>query len=110
MPWASVSEKPTRASAEYLNGGFRSVARPSSRTDDMEHLVALALHQLFGARLEVQPQQRLRVRRPHVEVPVLRVQRDAVEIGHPALVGEPLLELRELRVDVRDGSVQLAGD
>src|SRR5204863_3880173 len=36
MPWASVSEKPTRVSAEYLNGGLRSVTRPSSsviRTD-----------------------------------------------------------------------------
>src|SRR5215208_6188668 len=31
MPCASVSEKPTRVSAEYLNGGLRSVRRPSSR-------------------------------------------------------------------------------
>src|SRR5262245_31721434 len=30
MPCASVSEKPTRVSDEYLNGGLRSVARPSS--------------------------------------------------------------------------------
>src|SRR5215218_8114927 len=30
MPWASVSEKPTRVSDEYLNGGLRSVSRPSS--------------------------------------------------------------------------------
>src|SRR5437763_13243988 len=30
MPCASVSEKPTRVSAEYLNGGFAPVARPSS--------------------------------------------------------------------------------
>src|SRR5437667_3076784 len=32
MPWASVSEKPTRVKAENLNGGFRSVGRPSSIT------------------------------------------------------------------------------
>src|SRR5215210_3816826 len=31
MPCASVSENPTRVSAEYLNGGLRSVRRPSSR-------------------------------------------------------------------------------
>src|ERR671931_541138 len=30
MPCASVSENPTRVSAEYLNGGLRSVTRPSS--------------------------------------------------------------------------------
>src|SRR4051812_45215386 len=30
MPCASVSEKPTRVSAEYLNGGLAPVARPSS--------------------------------------------------------------------------------
>src|SRR3954465_14184671 len=30
MPCASVSEKPTRVSDAYLNGGLRSVTRPSS--------------------------------------------------------------------------------
>src|SRR5262249_30236102 len=30
MPCASVSEKPTRVSAEYLNGGLRVETRPSS--------------------------------------------------------------------------------
>ena len=30
MPCASVSENQTRARAEYLNGGLRSVTRPSS--------------------------------------------------------------------------------
>src|SRR5262245_1805889 len=30
MPCASVSEKPTRVSEEYLKGGLRSVSRPSS--------------------------------------------------------------------------------
>src|SRR5918999_970759 len=30
MPCASVSENQTRASAEYLNGGLRSVRRPNS--------------------------------------------------------------------------------
>src|SRR6266516_5002563 len=36
MPCASVSEKPTRVSAEYLNGGLRSVTRPSSSVIDRD--------------------------------------------------------------------------
>ena len=52
--------------------------------DQLEHLVALLLHVLAGdERLEVQPQQRLGVRGPHVEVPVVVVDRDAVELAHP---------------------------
>src|SRR3972149_11656905 len=51
MPCASVSEKPTRASAEYLNGGLRSVRRPSSRVMPPMLLLALSLHQLVTRRL-----------------------------------------------------------
>src|SRR5215207_11713076 len=40
------------------------------RANDRQHLVALALHQLLGARLEVETQQRLGVRRPDVHVPI----------------------------------------
>src|SRR5919197_6102903 len=36
MPCASVSENPTRVSAEYLNGGLRSVTRPSSSVIDRD--------------------------------------------------------------------------
>src|SRR4051812_31651299 len=35
--------------------------------NDAEHLVALRLHRLLRARFEVQPQERLGVRRSHVE-------------------------------------------
>src|SRR5215211_1459838 len=110
MPCASVSEKPTRVSDEYLKGGLRVVGRPSSSTNDVEHLVALALHQLFGARLEVQPQQRLRVRRADVEVPILRVDGDSIQVRDASLRAEPLLELRELRLDIGHRRVELARD
>src|SRR6266487_366377 len=33
MPCASVSENPTRVTAEYLNGGLRSVRWPSSSSN-----------------------------------------------------------------------------
>ena len=61
-------------------GGGERVRR--SRPDQRQHLVALLLHVLVGdQRLQVQAQQRLGVRRPHVEVPVLVVQRHPVELG-----------------------------
>ena len=61
-------------------------SRPSLlAANQREHLVALALHQLRRARLEVEPQQRLGVRGPHVEVPVLGVDRDPVEVRDVAL-------------------------
>ena len=51
-----------------------------SRADQREHLVAAPLHVLARAqRLEAEPQQRLGVRRADVEVPVVVVDRDAVE-------------------------------
>src|SRR5215217_6114762 len=51
MPCASVSEKPTRVSAEYLKGGLRAVRRPSSSS----------------IRLHRKPRQR---RQPIVAVPI----------------------------------------
>ena len=47
----------------------------------VEHLVALPLHLLLRARLEVEAQQRLGVRGAHVEVPVVVVDRDPVEVA-----------------------------
>ena len=66
----------------------RAPARPPrrrrSRADQREHLVAAALHVLVRhQRLEAQAQQRLGVRRPHVEVPVVVVDRDAVQARLP---------------------------
>ena len=80
------------------------------RAISAEHLVALVLHQLLRARLEVQAEQRLGVRRAHVEVPVVRVDRHAVEVRDRALPPEPLLELLQLHGDVRDRCVELAGE
>src|SRR5687768_9967040 len=59
-----------------------AAARSSgSATDDGEHLVAPALHVLArDDGLEVEAQQRLGVRLAHVEVPVVVVDRDAVEV------------------------------
>ena len=59
--------------------------------------------------LEVQPQQRLGVRRAHVEVPVVVVDRDAVELGDLG-VGVARLDLVQLRPLVGDLGVDLAGD
>src|SRR3954447_11314004 len=54
----------------------------SSRADQLEHLVAATLHVLArDEALEVEPQQRLGVRGPDVEVPVGVVDRDAVQAG-----------------------------
>src|SRR5512132_1345943 len=112
MLWASVSEKPTRASAEYLNGDFRAVSRPSSSdalpADDVEHLVAFLLHQLLRPGLQVEPEQGLGVRGPHVEVPVLGVYRDPVQVRDLALRRESLLQLLQLDGHVRNGRVQFA--
>ncbi len=83
----------------YLKGGLRSVACPSSIGHERiasSDLVALALHQLLRARLEVEAQERLGVRGAHVHVPVLGVDRDAVEVADLALAAEALLELLEL--------------
>src|SRR5581483_3729286 len=48
--------------------------------DHAEDLVALPLHQPLRARLEVEAQERLRVRRAHVEVPAVRLDGEPVEV------------------------------
>ena len=69
---------------------------PGSRPDQSQHLVALSLHVLPGdERLEVEPQERLGVRWPHVEVPLRVVDGDAVQPGDLA-VGVALGQLRIL--------------
>ncbi len=59
-------------------------------------------------RFEVQPQQRLGVRRAHVEVPVVGLDREPVEMRHLPRRAEPLLQLLQLQRDVRDRRVDLA--
>src|SRR5215211_7569439 len=71
-----------KAPAEIAGGGKppAEIAR-SSAPDQAEHLVALGLHVLArDEALEAQPQERLGVGRAHVEVPVVVVDRDAVEL------------------------------
>src|SRR6266404_5276747 len=78
--------------------------------NEVEYLVALLLHQLLRARFEIQSQQRLRVRRTHVEMPVAGVYRDPVEMRDLALGRISLLQLLQLQRGVRHRGVQLAGD
>ncbi len=88
-------------------GGLAGHERISSRTSSRA-----ALHVLDGdERLEAQPQQRLGVRRAHVEVPVLEVDADAVEVADlGALRGVLRGDVRHLGLGVVDGRVDLAGD
>ena len=51
-----------------------------SRTNQSDHFVALLLHQRPRLRLQVRPEQWFRVRRPHVEVPVGKLDRNAIEL------------------------------
>src|SRR5919109_3790709 len=96
-------------------GGSRPLPRaqtdrpPRSRADRLEHLVALLRHVLGRYdRLQIQPEERLGVRGPHVEVPVLVVDRDAVEPRHLA-VRVALGELAHLALLVGHLGVDLAG-
>src|SRR3954447_22782579 len=104
---SSISQQLTRPT---MNGvGMASPWMPSG-TDEIEHLVAPPLHVLRGDDgLEVQPQQRLGVRGPHVEVPVLVVDGDAVEAVELA-VGVRRGDLLHLRVLVGDLGVDLTRD
>src|SRR3954447_15244183 len=43
-------------------------------------------------------------------MPLVAVDREPVEVAHPSLAAEALLELGELPAPLRDGRVQLAGD
>src|SRR3954469_3230444 len=79
-----------------------------SAADQTEDLVAAALHLLVGVRLEVEPQERLGVRRPDVEVPVGEVDRQAVEVAQLAALAVravALLELLQLERHVADLAV-----
>ena len=71
--------------------------------EELEDVVALALHELLRERLEVQPEQRLGVRRAHVQVPVLGLDRDPVQVRNLALGAEPFLDLLQLRRHPRPG-------
>src|SRR3954452_16075138 len=118
-PSSSGTSSPSRTGADSPWRTSSSVAAPGgavnfswrcSATDDAEHLVAPALHVLGGdERLEREAQQRLGVRRAHVEVPVVVVDRDAVDVGD-ITVGVALLELAHLGLAVGDLGVDLAGD
>ena len=76
--------------------------------DDLEHLVAAALHVVLGhERLEVEAQERLGVGRADVEVPVVVVDRQAVDLGLAA-VGVALAQALDGGGGVLDGRVDLA--
>src|SRR6266516_2667068 len=114
--FGSSGRRPTRRAPNTSGSsteGMSSCQTPSPtcrsrlRSDQVEYLVALAFHQLLRARLEVQAQQRLGVRRADVEVPVVRVDRDAVEVRDLALGRVPLLQFLQLDRNVGDGRVQL---
>src|SRR6202453_4523793 len=101
---------------ESQGGGYpparRLPARPRrrSRADQREHLIAPAFHVLSGdERLEAQAQQRLGVGGAYVEVPVLVVDRDAVE-AFLARVRVGLGDLLHLRGRIGDLGVDLPGD
>src|SRR3954453_23496205 len=118
-PPSSGTGSPSRTGADSPWRTSSSVAAPGgavnfswrcSATDDAEHLIAPALHVLGGdERLERQAQQRLGVRRAHVEVPVLVVDRHAVDVRDLA-VAVALLELAHLALGVGDLGVDLARD
>src|SRR3954452_865025 len=72
---SNAADSPWRISRIVVEpgGGVNRTWRYSA-TDDPEHLVAPALHVFHRhQRLQAQAQQRLGVRRPHVEVPVVVV-------------------------------------
>src|SRR5450756_2273792 len=81
----------------------------SALADHAEDEVALLLHELPRVGAEIEPQQRLRVGGPHVEVPAFVVDGDAVELGDLA-VGEPRLEASQRRADIAHRGVDLAAD
>src|SRR5687768_1647926 len=76
---------------------------------DGQHRVAATLHVLPRVGLEVQPQQRLGVGRPDVEVPVVVVHRDPVELRY-ARVPVARLDARQGRRRVVDLRVYLSRD
>src|SRR4051812_42194309 len=104
---SSMSQQLTRPTMKGV--GMASPWIPSG-TDEIEHLVPPPLHVLLrDDGLEVQPQERLGVGGPDVEVPVLVVDGDPVEAVEFAVRG-PIGDLGHLRVLVGDLRVDLAGD
>src|SRR6266498_1107286 len=112
---SSISQQFTRPTANGVGIASRwtpaaAAVASGSGTDHAQDLVALGLHVLPGdERLEVEPQQRLRVGRAHVEVPVLVVDGDAVQPRHLA-VAVALRQLVHLGLLVEHLGVDLAGD
>ena len=98
-----------RPAGQVAAAAGRVCAPRGSSPDRRQHLVALRLHQLARARLEVQPEQRLRVRRADVEVPVVGVDGDPVEVADRPLVGVRSLSSWSWR-HVRHRRVQLTRD
>src|SRR3954466_11344238 len=77
--------------------------------NDGQQLVAPALHRLFRARLEIEPEQGLRVGRPDVHVPAVGVDRKAAEEPDAAVRSQALHERAGRRVHGGDAGVDLAG-
>src|ERR1700759_44065 len=73
------AQSPPGAAACLSRARRPNCQRGDSRSgaDQGEHLVALRFHLRLRERFEVQPQQRLGVRRPYVEVPVVELDGDA---------------------------------
>ena len=82
---ASLSSpyQPSRCLAAALGLPPASTPDRPSGADQREHLVPLRCHLGLGQCLEVEPQKRLGVRRPDVEVPVVEVDREPVEMRDP---------------------------
>src|SRR3989441_6833645 len=90
---------------------------PRSSSNHVEHFVAFLLHQLRRLRLQVQAQQRFRVRRAYVEMPVRVIHGDAIErretsVPIPRLDGRELarhvVHIGQLGVDFTGDEVALA--
>src|SRR5450756_1472346 len=115
-PAVSCLGRPAMAPSMSLRSNSATRAGPrsvkpatSALADHAEDEVALLLHELPRVGAEIEPQQRLRVGGPHVEVPAFVVDGDAVELGDLA-VGEPRLEASQRRADIVHRGVDLAAD
>src|ERR1051325_6845754 len=109
-PAEAVAGRPSKSATTAARN--RPLVFTSNRlaANEVEQLVPLALHRFLRPCLEVEPEQGLGVGRPHVHVPVVRVDRETVEVPDAALRSEALLELAQLRVDVGDTRVDLTAD